>query len=172
MLFIEFTNTQPFRAGLLRLLVNCGCYSCGFTVGNPLYWLFGFKRQPQLEQQQQIFKGSNRELKASGKANTGPSANRGEFNAAVWWTVIYFLLATATRVYGAILMWNCSDNGGAAVVCDPWSNLAYRLIYLVFRTGGIGYYYYFRRAILGICDPKYYRIDSQWLQERLGALRY
>jgi hypothetical protein len=35
------------------------------------------------------------------------------------------------------------------------------------NAASIGYYFYFRKAVLSICDPKYYRIDSVWLQQRL-----
>jgi hypothetical protein len=115
MLFIEFTNTQPFRAGLLRILVNCNCLPIGRLLAYLVDPLAEWRRRQQQQQQLDPF-GTGKlqdhirpQLKQSG----------GDFNAAVWLTIFYFLLCAASRIYGAIIMWPC--NGGTSV-CDPWLN--------------------------------------------------
>ena len=170
LLFIAFTNTQPFRAGLLRLLVNCGGGSC-----------FNFPRWS--------FPGG-----ASGNGSSvAPISNRGEFNSAVWMAVFYLGVCIGTRAWEAFLLCDC-----AQTICNPFGTLGFRLLYLFFRVGtfrvrrggcahshiiiiiittttttitvSIGYYYCFKRAIFAICDAKYYHRDSAWLKEKLRLL--
>ena len=121
MLIVQFTNTQPFRAGLLRLMVNCRCLP---TLCD--------KRRP------------------------------GEFNAAVYVTLFYLLSVIFVRVWSVMALVPCN---GSSNPCYPQQNLPYQLLNMALPCVSVAYYYFFKRAIFDICDPKYYRSDSQWFKQ-------
>ena len=120
MLIVEFTNTQPFRAGLMRFMINCKCS------------LFGMRA--------------------------------GEFNSAVYVTLLYLFTCIFVRVWSVILLFPCNES---KVPCYPQQNLQYQLLNMVLPIVSVAYYYVFKRAIVDICDPKYYRGDSVWFKQAI-----
>lgn len=152
LLFIAFTNTQPFKAGLLRLLVNCACFSL-----------------PTIASSTKLASGNGNSMpRARGATSNSAISASGDFNATVWMSVVYFGVCAGTRGYELQLLLACTASG---LVCNPFGDLLFRLLYVLFRVTAVGYYFHFKRAIFAICDPKYYRVDSTWLKEKLRHLK-
>ncbi|KAI8913939.1 transmembrane protein 138-domain-containing protein [Powellomyces hirtus] len=105
LLFLRFTSSYPFRAGMLRIMIN-------------------------------------------------------EFNAVLWASLIYAGAFILCRAIGLPLIAKC-DNGR----CDFWTD-GYTVVYVLFRIAEVGYIYSFLRAMMQLCEPKYYK-DSSWLREKL-----
>lgn len=183
LLLVAFASTQPFRAGLVRALVTwplslkgmarwcagCLCYG-GYRYGGHGGYGGGMSQEHRH------------------KGHHGRHVERtGAFNAAVYAALIYLIACAGVRGWQLALVWDCNSTGNAAG-CDPWSSTAFRVVYLLFRLGiadlsyvslyidisshihspycvsslvdSVLYYYCFKRAIFGICDPRWYRLDG------------
>ncbi|XP_064628681.1 transmembrane protein 138-like [Lineus longissimus] len=85
-----------------------------------------------------------------------------KFKVAIILTFIYFFLCIALHSWNMTLRWS-----------DPnaytW-NAGFLALYVIQRTVAVLYYYYYKRTVLRLGDPRFYE-DSEWLRKEFEKKR-